>query len=467
VLLRTGEGNWMNVSYARTNSWGSRRKVFDFSTPALEESSLIEKAYLCGDQRKWFVSCVHCNHQQEQLFKSLYPDTKAGILQQVVYICEKCGVELYEYDKPALGKSGIWLPTAISESPELRSYQISSLASPQGMLSWKELYQIYLKAVDDPDEMRSFVNLYLGKAFKEAGSRPKLENVIALRGGYNSKEVPEGVLYLTIAIDVQSGSKTDKTNPARIELEVLGHGMRYKTFSIEYKRIEGAIDDAHGGAWEELNQYAMDTGLVYRRKNGLEFAPSMVFVDSGDGNFTDVVYTFCQRWANTFPIKGFSSIKNSKKDKEKGDIQSINNFRRYKQKKISEDIILYEISTNYYKTSIYRNLKIPRQEIEDQKAGFCDFPRDYGEKYFKMLTAEEKRKDGSFHNTTGRRNEALDIRVYNLCASDVYLNSLVMRYRAIAKQKGATDIQLQDINQKYVLNIMHDQILQATLKLRN
>lgn len=464
AMLRTGEGNWMSVSYARTNSWGSRRKVLDFSTPTLEETSLIFKDYLKGDQRKFFVACPHCDTKQELLFKNLHPTIEKGILKDATYICEKCGVELYEYDKPRLLASGNWIATAISISPTVRSYQISSLYSPQGMMSWKELYQKYLDAVDDPDEMRSFVNLYLGKPFKEAGSRPKLQNIIENRGSYKSGEVQESVLFLTCAIDVQRGSEKDVKNPPRLEMEVLGHGLKFKTSSIEYRVFEGEVDDAYDGAWEALNQYVMETKFKYRRKDGIEFSPSIVFIDSGDGNFTDVVYSFCQRWANTFPIKGFSALKSGKKDR--GDIQSINNFTRYKAKKVSEETTLYEISTNHYKTKIYRNLKIQRQEIDEQKAGFCDFPRDYGEKYFKMLTAEEKRRDGSFHNTSGKRNEALDCRVYALCAADVYLNSLVMRYRVAAKAKGADDTQLQTINQKYILKTMENQLNTQIAKIR-
>ncbi len=463
-LLRTGEGNWMNVSYARTNSWGSRRKVLDFSTPTLEESSEINKAYLDGDQRKFFVGCPHCNKKQELKFKNIHPIIEKEILQDATYACDICGVELYEYDKPKMLASGKWVATAISISPEYRSYQISSLYSPMGMMSWKELYQHYLDALKDPDGMRSFVNLYLGMPFKETGSRPKVENIIENRGVYKSGEVQEEVLFLTVSVDVQRGSEKDLQNPARLEMEVLGHGLKFKTASVEYRVFDGAVDDAFDGAWEKLNQYVIDTGFAYRRKDGIEFKPAIVFIDSGDGNLTDVVYAFCQRWQNTFPIKGFSALKPGKAGK--GDAQSTTNFTRWKHKKISEETTLYEISTNHYKTKVYRNLKIKRQDIDEQRPGFCNFPVDYSEKYFKMLTAEEKRTDGSFHNAKGRRNEALDCRVYALCAADVYLNSLVMRYRAVAKHNGAKDFQLQEITQKVVLDRMNREIMGQVARLR-
>jgi phage terminase large subunit GpA-like protein len=70
--------------------------------------------------------------------------------------------------------------------------------------------------------MRSYVNIYAGLPYKDTGSRPKLSTVIALKGNYVSGTVPEGVLFLTAAVDVQAGSQKDPDNPPRLEMEVLG-----------------------------------------------------------------------------------------------------------------------------------------------------------------------------------------------------------------------------------------------------
>ena len=39
------------------------------------------------------------------------------------------------------------------------------------------------------------------------GQRPKLEKVIELRGTYKEGQVPNNVLFITIGVDVQRGSK--------------------------------------------------------------------------------------------------------------------------------------------------------------------------------------------------------------------------------------------------------------------
>lgn len=456
--LKTGEGNWIDVSFARTAAWGARKKIMDFSTPTTEDLSLIKKLYEAGDQRKYEVPCPYCGTFQvlewgsDKTKYGIKPVFEAGKLQGVYYQCRECNEPIKNHHKTKMLNRGRWTPTAVSSNDLFRSYHISSLYSPAGMISWRELYELWIEAQDEPDKMRSFTNLYLGLPYRETGARPKIDKVIELRGGYKSGTVPHGVLYLTIGVDVQAGSSRDENNPARLELEVCGHGAGYRTWSILYKRIEGEVDDPSGGAWQSLSDWAIETGMRFTRSDGMIFTPSLIFVDSGDGNLTDVVYRFCSGWGATFPSKGFSALK--KRKGEAGDEQSPSNFRRFRAAKLGEAGILYEISTNYYKTHLYNNLKIERRDTGDQKPGFCDFPIDYGEAYFRQLTAEEKRRDGSFHLPAGRRNEALDVRVMNLAAADVYLDSEVLRVKAQAMKNGATRDQVQVINHRAILDYL-------------
>ena len=458
LLLRTGEGNWLKVSDARTNAWGPRKKKLDFSTPTLFGSSLINDIYETGDQRKFSVPCPLCGKYQLLEFGSGHSqhgikiDKKAGEIESVYYQCDHCHDAIFNHHKTKMLNGGKWEPTSTSNSKILRTYQISSLYSPVGMYSWFEMWKEFEDCQNDPEAMRSFTNLYLGMPFKETGSRPKLENVIELRGDYRSGEVNNDVLYITMGIDVQAGSKKDPNNPARLEMEILGIGAGYRTWSIMYKRVEGEIDDPYAGAWAELSQWAKDGGLSFKKKDGRDINVAIVFIDSGDGNFMDIVYKFSEQWANTFPIKGFNILK--KRIKETGDEMGLSNFLRYRPKKVDESTILYEISTNYYKTSIYNNLKIPRGPAHPQRPSFCDFPVDYSEKYFKMLTAEEKRRDGSFHCPSNRRNEALDVRVYALCAADVWLDAKVKEIHATMKHQGASIMEIQQFTHRSMIDLL-------------
>lgn len=457
--LTTGEGNWLDVSYARTNSWGARRKVLDMSTPTTVISSLVYPAYMEGDQRRFFVPCPKkkCGHFQFLELERLVPVRKKTLLVDVYYKCKKCSGKIYNYNKSEMFLLGEWRPTSKSISAVLRSYHISSLYSPVGMLSWHEFYELYEKALNTPGGMRSFVNLYEGNPFKESGTRPKLEKVIENRGLYSKGTVPKGVLYLTLGADVQRGSETNKENPPRIELEILGIGAGYRTSSIDYLVFEGPIIDPYSGAWEKLHQWAIKTGLEFPRDDGFIFTPRINFFDSSDGVTMSTVYQFCERWQGTFPIKGFSALKKRKTEKADQNLDEMTpfNFKRYRAVKTGAGNILYELSTNYYKNNIYNNLKISRQDFAGwQKPGFCDFPADYPERYFKMLTAEDKYSDGSFHLPSGKRNESLDCRVYALAAADVYLDALVLDLKAAFKERGATPAELQGVDTKYALSYL-------------
>jgi len=453
--LKSGEGNWLDVSYARTAAWGPRKKIYDFSTPTTEAESLIKQQYEAGDQRKYEVPCPYCGAYQalewgnDKTDYGIKAERKDGRIVAVYYMCKHCREPIKNHHKTSMLAAGRWVPTSISKSDAYRSYHISSLYSPAGMMTWFELQELYDDAQNKPDGMRSFANLYLGLPYKETGERPKLDRVIELRGGYKSGEVQHGVLFLTVAIDVQAGSKRDKENGPRLEMEVCGHGSKFRTWSILYRRFEGDVEEVGAGAWEELEEWARETELKFIRSDGMVFVPSLLFVDSGDGNLTSVVYRFCEGWNSTYPSKGFGEL--TKRKKEAEDERGPSNFRRYRAAKIGDASILYEISTNYYKTQLYKNLKVERQDTGEQKAGFCDFPIDYGEKYFRSLTAEEQRRDGTFHCPSGRRNEALDCRVMNSCACDVYLASEVNRVREAFIKAGSTREQANLVNHRMIL----------------
>jgi len=457
--LPGGEGLWMDVVYARTNAWADRRKVANVSTPKRKDDSQILVAVNEGDKREFYVPCISCGEAQPLVMDNLHADTEAGIITAAYYACQGCGECWQNYHKDFFLIKGDWVPQKISSSKVIRSYLINSLYSPNGMLSWLEIAQKRQKAKDsaDPVKRASFTNLYAGLPTRDEGSRPKIEVVVQNRGDYPSFEIPDTVLFLTLAVDVQAGSKkTDPKgkiiNPARLELEILGHGPGYRTSSVGYIVFEGSIDDAYSGAWEKLNQWGIDTGLTFKKQNGKEFSVVLSGVDSGDGNYTHIVYQFCQRWNNCFPIKGRNKIDAKGLDKASG-----TDHLKFRISKVGEEII-YLISTNHYKTRTYSTIKIRRGDSKIPPKGYQDFPKDYKKKYFKMLTAEEKLLDGNFYCSKGTRNEALDVRVYNLALGDIYLNELLKDQKEFARKQGATKEQCAEFDVSFIIQQLKEEL---------
>lgn len=455
--LRTGEGSWLEVSEARTNAWGVRKKIFDFSTPTLVDSCAIYKQYLKGDQRQFHVACPHCGCYQvldwgsPKASHGMRAETKAGRLHEVYYQCEHCREAIFDRHKQQLLDSGYWVPQISDANPYRRSYHISGLYSPVGMVSFRDMWEKF-QVAQETHNMRAFTNLSLGLPYRETGQRPKIEQVIELRGDYKSKTIPSNeVLFLTVGADVQEGSKKGDKNPARIELEVVGHGAGFKTWSIDYMVIEGAVNDPFDGAWETLRLKSEQGDFTYRRADGKVFTPQTWFIDSG--HQTDVVYEFCRNKRGVYPCKGTQWLK--KRKNEEGDVVDNMNFTRYRKIKPSPDLMVFLISTNYYKHQIYNSLNNSFRHVEDKtRSGTADFPFDREDHYFAMLTAEERRSDGSFHNTGDRRNEALDCRVYAMCACDVYLNMVLDKVRLDAKAAGKTMTEIDKITHKNVLDLL-------------
>lgn len=464
--LRTGEGNWLEVSLARLDGWDIRKKILDISTPTTFQRSSIFPNYKAGDCRKFLVPCPHCKKPQElemgtsESTSGLKGDYEAGILKTAYYLCDHCHNAFFNHHKSDFLKQGNWVPTTKSSDPLLRSYQIGSLYSPVGMLSWLDALKRYEKGMKDPDKAQAATNLVLGMPFKETGSRPNYQKVCENRGDYEEGVVPDGVLFLTIGIDVQVGSKKDVHNPPRLELEVLGTGAGYRTWSILYRRFEGEVTDPFEGAWEAMNKWALDGGLTFYRDDGMPFDVKLVFIDCGIGvsDYLQAVYNFSERWQNTYPSKGFDIVPGKKgQSKYKSGPNSTDRYRAASVKS-SRGQLIYQIGTLLYKKRVYNHLKIERQMTGNQKPGFCDFPSSRDDKYFKMLTAEDQLSDGSFE-AYGRRNESLDCRVYASCAADVYLDALVSEAKDNAKKKGASAVELTQVNKVWVLQHLERRIL--------
>jgi phage terminase large subunit GpA-like protein len=446
--------------------------VLDFSTPTTYDQSVVWPEYLRGDCRRFSVPCPICGGYQ---FLE-WDHGKAGIrwrlvdgrIAEVWYQCEHCGGAFHDHDKARFLPLGEWQATAVSESATLRSYHLSSIYSPVGMLSWPEMVAAYLKAQSQVDGMRSFVNLYLGEPYRETGQRPNVENVIDLRSGYRAGTIPsDDVLFLTMSVDVQQGSARDPGNPPRLEVEVCGHGAGYRSWSIQYYRIPGEVTNPYAGAWEEFNSMALAGEFRYPRADGREFAPVVTLIDSGDGTNIDTVYQFASGWRNTYACAGKSALKR-KKDKQfdagAEDDAGASNLDRYRVTRQQHETQVIQISTNYYKHLIYRSLAITFRDTGEQSPGYCAFPQDYPRQYFEMLTAEEKRTDGSFYCPSGRRNEALDLRVYNLAARDFYLDAKIKELRDVYQKRGATKAQLDEIHSPNVLALMAEAVRSVARK---
>jgi phage terminase large subunit GpA-like protein len=462
MQMSSGEGNPLKVSDGRTVAFDEtgRVKILDYSTPGLSGYCLIEMQYNKGDKRKYRVKCPLCGKRQhlgmgdEKSNWGLKGDYKAGKLINAHYLCFHCNDAIFNHQKIEMIETGIWEPTSTPIAKDFRSYIFPAFYSP--MLNWLTIRKEYDEAINEGDNgMRSFTNLYLAKPFEPTGEQPEFKSVIEIRSKYKSGEVPPGILYLTMFVDVQRGmdkfkdytqeeitayAKKHKNNHVRLqelprlEAEVMGHGAQFRTASIIWNTIYGQINNYTLGSWDQLREW-IEPGLIFKRKDGFEFPVQTIFIDSGDGMYSDLVYNFCSPKPSVYASKGAATPKKDKLKLVNIDSMVAGNIYNFKLSKQANGQNIILINTNYYKGAIYRLLKNVSPGSDNQIPNSHITPADYPDYYFQQLRAEKQKTDGTFHNPANKRNEALDSLVGNKAESDFIIQGFIEADREKLKRE--------------------------------
>jgi len=409
------EGDPIALAKKRTVAFEQIRKILYGSTPLDDSTSRIKPLFLKGDQRYYNVPCKHCGHMQvlrwrdpDGTFRLKYETDAAGRLvhDSVHYECEKCRGAIRNSDKAVFLPAGEWRATAEASEPGFRSYHISALYSPVGMQSWEDICQEWINAKDDLTKLRAFVNTVLGETWVEKGEAPRYERIMMRREEYKKGHLPDGALPLvvTVGADVQSD---------RIAVEVVAWGRDKESWSVLYEEVPGDTSDIDGEAWKALRQ------IITGRHAGLPVFRALI--DSGFNS--PVVYQFCETFVSgVLPVKGDARLQ---ADRGTSRVYALREVPGYYVKRV-------DLDPGHLKQEIYNSLNRGTADGKPPKApfpGYCHHPFDYGERYFRMLTAEERvretTRDGKgrmvWHLQHGRRNEALDCRVYALgCLSVAY-----------------------------------------------
>jgi len=399
------EGDPTLLAERRTANFPNR-KIFHLSTPKVKETSRIEPLFEDGDQRFYYVPCPFCNYYQTIKWGNIVWDNNDP--KTVRLTCEKCRKAIKEHHKTYMLENGEWRATYPGR--EIVSFHINSLYSPLGFYSWEKAVILWLKYRKDlnTEILRVIINTIFGETYSESGKTVDYTGLSSHKEIYPAP-VPRGAVVLTAGVDIQED---------RIEAEVVGWGQNEESWSIEYVRFVGDIEDKF--IWKQLDEFLNQT---WKHQDGVDLNIACVGLDSGYK--TRKVYKFCSTrlFRRIFPVKGMGGW-------GKGLIN--------RPSKLNQDgVWLYLVYVDEVKSKIYSQLKVEAVG----KYGYCHFPEksEYDTAYFKMLTSEKllrKMVGGKFklswHLTAGRRNEALDCRCYALAA----LNILKPNFEAIKNSGG-------------------------------
>jgi len=400
-----GEGDPISLAKKRSNTF-SRRKIFELSTPTIEGVSNIENDFMDTDQRYYFVPCPECKHYQRLIWSQVKWDPDDTY--RAWYECEKCERKIENWEKTTMLNKGKWKPT--NKNPKKKKavgYHLSALYSPVGWFSWGDCAQEFVESKGKRAKLKTFINTILGETWKEKGEAPDWKRLWERRCLYEINTIDPQICFLTAGVDVQAD---------RLEVEITGWGRDKRSWSIDYRVLWGDTSAITNEPWLQLTEIVHEIW----EKNGLEVPLGMMAVDSGYR--TQVVYSWVRQFSMTkvIAVKGRDEL-----SVMIGGATAVDVTVRGKRKR--KGLKLFNVGVSLIKSELYGFLRLdgPGPD-ENDPHGFCRFPQ-YGEHYFKMLTAEQLQvrigkkgfKKYEWILLSGRRNEALDCRVYARAAASV------------------------------------------------
>lgn len=401
------EGDPWELAVARTRTFYNKKMV-EVSTPTVKGASAIENSYNLGTMERWKTQCPHCGEYVEITFDNIRfeydtaenGDKKIFHISEIFYVCPECGGISDEHTMKSQPAKWVATVPEARKHHKTRSFWLTAWVSPWA--TWESIILQFLQAGTDSAKLQVVYNTQFGELWEERGDMATEDDVMARREVYEA-EVPDGVLLLTCGVDTQDD---------RLEYEVVGHRRYGETWGIKKGVILGRPDTEE--VWERLDEVLSHK---YKFKSGVSLQISRTFIDEG-GHFTQEVRQHClaRQYDHVFAIKGAN----------RPDIPYTAPPKKQKivvNGKVIGQVWVYEIGVNAGKQKIVDNLR-----VQSPGANYCHFPLrdDYGKQFFKQLMSEhlayvpKLKHPWQWQKIPGHeRNEAFDIRNYNLAACEI------------------------------------------------
>ena len=425
------EGDPVDLAEERMATYSANSLSIRVCSPTIKGQSRIEASYLTSDQRKPFVECPHCEHWQMMLWKNVQwnkDEEERHLPDTALYHCGECGTGWSEAERlEALNtvhyRSQADFHCALCETvqkPSSWSVQdlhrwdnygraicpcggrspnshagfaaASKLYSPFRPLS--EMVVKWVEAQGNIEKLKTFINTQLAEPFEELGERiNNIDWLLARRERYQA-ELPNKVGIITAGADVHQD---------RVEIEIVGWGKEEESWSLDYLIIKG--DPTTSQLWEDVDEAL---NKPYYREDGRLSYVAAACIDM-QGGYTQQVASFCRTRMKRriWPVRGMG-----------GEGRPIPVWPKQPSMTQKSAVPFYNVGVDSAKNTIYARLLLNKEGD-----GYCHFPEERPEVWFKQLTAEKrvKRFKGTqsyyrWENPQRVRNEAFDCRVYAYAA---------------------------------------------------
>jgi phage terminase large subunit GpA-like protein len=319
-------------------------------------------------------------------------------------LCEGCGSLWDDGQRIAAIRNAERLGHGWKAARPFRGH--ASFHGPEMLSTFRRLREIVQSYLDKlaADDLQSFVNVSLAETWEEQGEKAEAGTLQA-RAEVYAAPVPMHGLYLTAGIDMQ----TD-----RLEVEVVAWGLGEESWSVEYRVLWG--DPLAGDVWHDLDDLLAGRWL---HESGEMLGISAACLDTGGtSGYTQCAYEYLRgrTGRRLFGIKGVAGWGRP----------IVANPMRKRSGKNARKVDLFLAGVDEARLVVMRRLGIPAPG-----PGYCHFPADRDEEWYRQLTAEKLLT----HYVRGQpvrkwskpdkaRNEALDCRTYALVALKIMQPSM-------------------------------------------
>ena len=401
------EGDPVSLAEKRTESFPDATVIM-VSTPGIEGTSRIEKAYNLSDKRQWFCPCPVCGHYQTLKWGQVKWDNEDPNTAR--YICEAKQCIWDDSMRQQAVKAGEWRATAPFNGT--RGYHLNgiyTLFRPKKPHKNRlaQMVSDFLKANSGGEQtLKVWINTFLAETWKVKGESVDVKDLTERCELYQPSPLPEGVLCIVGAADVQQD---------RIEATMFGCGEHNEIWALQHAVLMGNTDSDI--VWDALDQF---TRQEYEHPSGSKLRPACFLEDMGFRPKQVIKFTKSRQGRRVYACAGNKTPWAPLASRPaKSTIRQATRF---------------QIGVDHGKEFLYDRLK-----VQTPGPRYIHFPFGHGfdEEYFRQLAAEilvtelddngiEKKRVWVKQRS---RNEALDIFVYALGALDV----LKPNFKALAK----------------------------------
>ena len=430
-----GEGDPVMLALQRQMRF---RGMALFTSTPTNEAGRIHQHFLLGTQQTWGVICSGCH-----TWFTVFWDAIDWTDDTPTVHCPSCG-EVYTEQSVKLLEHRYCEPQ--NSNPEkdefgriVRSFRVFGTLC-DAFYSWRGLRELERSALAlGESSNQSFRNTRLGELYTYTVDRTFDSSEVkkASLGLYSIKALPKDIAFLTAGIDTQDNG---------FAVEIVGWNMdASKAYGVEWLWLDG--DPAEAEIWFALS------GIIerrrYKRRDGKTLGVIYAAQDSG-GHHTNRVYAYSLRHPRHLSVKGYVKPKN--------DIPFMHKIISHRLTQAGNGmakIRLHIVGVNAGKDLL---LSMITSNLEGKRCLY--WPKDtfsnYNDNYFEQLTSERRiiTSNGvKWELTPGRRNEALDCRIYAMYAAHLLLSQrgaiasiMESEAAACARSKHSQEPEEQDVH---------------------